>query len=142
MAMRASADMYDGSTKSAIAYGVTLFAGVMLCTVSVFQILQGIAAISKDDVFISGINYTYKLGVSQWGWNHLVLGVIALGAGIGIVLGYVWGFIAGIVIASLSALANFAFIPHYPVWSIIVIAINVLVIWALCTQTSRRHDTT
>jgi hypothetical protein len=140
MAMRASADMYDGSTKSAIAYGVTLFAGVMLCTVAVFQILQGIAAISKDDVFVTGINYTYKLDVSQWGWIHLVLGVLALGTGIGIVLGQVWGFIAGIVIASLSALANFAFIPHYPLWSIVVIAFNVLVVWALCTQTARRES--
>lgn len=140
MAMRASADMYDGSTKSAIAYGVTLFAGVMLCTVAVFQILQGIAAISKDDVFVSGINYTYKLDVSQWGWIHLVLGVLALGTGIGIVLGQVWGFIAGIVVASLSALANFAFIPHYPLWSIVVIAFNALVVWALCTQTARRES--
>ena len=124
------------STKSTAAYGLTTFAGVVLATVGVFQVLQGIAAIAEDEIFVRGVDYTYKLDVTSWGWIHLVLGLIAVGTGVGIVLGQVWSYVIGIVIASLNAVANFAFIPHYPVWSIVVIAFSVAVIWALCVQIS------
>jgi len=129
---------YDTSTKGLVAYGVTAFAGVMLATVAVFQILEGIAAIAKDDVFVAGIKYAYKFDVTTWGWIHLLLGIIALAVGIGILMGQTWSRIAGIVIAALSCLANFAFLPYFPIWSLVIVAFNAFVIWALCTQMS--HD--
>jgi len=134
MAGRRSQVMYDGSTKSSMAYGLAILGGVILCLVAVLQIVEGIAALAKDDIYVSGLDYTYKLDVSTWGGVHLVIGLIALAAGIGIVLGEVWAYVLGIVIAALSALSNFAFIPIYPFWSVIVIAFDVLVIWALSHQ--------
>jgi hypothetical protein len=125
---------YDSSTKGAAAAGVARFAGVMLAVVAVFEILQGIAAIANDSVFVRGVNYTYKLDVTAWGWIHLLIGVVSLGIGIAIVIGNTLGYLGGIAVAFLGAVANFAFLPYYPLWSLLVIAFNVLVIWALCVQ--------
>jgi hypothetical protein len=129
---------YEDSTKRMVAYGTTAFAGVMLATVGVFQILEGISAIAKDDIYVTGINYAYKLSVQGWGWIHLLIGAIAVAVAVGILMGQSWGRIAGIAIAGLSALTNFAFLPYTPVWTLIIIAFNAFVIWALCVQLS--HD--
>src|SRR4051794_32835780 len=129
-----SRQSYDMSTKGVLASGVTRFAGVMLAVVAVFEILQGIAAIANDSVFVRGVNYTYKLDVTAWGWIHLLIGVVSLGIGIAIVNGNTLGYLGGIAVAFLGAVANFAFLPYYPLWSLLVIAFNVLVIWALCVQ--------
>lgn len=128
---------YDDSTSGLVVSGVTAFAGVMLSTVAIFQILQGIAAIAEDTVFVTGIEYVYELDVTTWGWIHLVLGAIALATGIGILAGQVWGQVAGIAIAVLASVASFASLPYYPLWALVVLAFNGLVIWALCTQVSR-----
>ncbi|HCB02892.1 MAG TPA: hypothetical protein DEQ43_01270 [Nocardioides bacterium] len=113
---------------------VSTFAGVMLLTVSVFEIIQGIAAVAKDDVFVTGINYTFNLDVSGWGWIHIGLGVIGGLIAIGILMGQTWGRLAGIAIATLSAINAFLFLPYNSIWSLIVIAFDVFVIWALCFQ--------
>ena len=112
----------------------TTFAAVTLVTVSIFQILQAIAAIAEDEVFVTGINYAYAIDVTTWGWIHLTLGIIALAIGLGLLADQTWARVAGIVVAVLVALANFAWLPYYPLWSILVIAFSVLVIWALTTQ--------
>ncbi|MDH2416008.1 hypothetical protein [Nocardioides sp. CER19] len=127
---------YDPPTRELVAIGVSTFAGVLMATVAVFQILQGIAAIAKDDVFITGQDYQFKLDVSTWGWIHLVIGIIALVAGAGILAGQTWGRLVGIFIAFLAILSNFAFIPYYPIWSVVVIAFWIATLWALCTQLS------
>src|SRR4051794_39188273 len=137
MAVHRADAVYDGSTKSNVAYGLVTFAGTMLCIVAVLQIMEGIAAIAADDIYVRGIDYTYALSVREWGWLHLIVGLLALGTGFGVVLGKVWGYVLGIVIACLSALMNFAFIPHYPLWSMVLIAFDALVVWALCTQMTR-----
>jgi hypothetical protein len=125
---------YDTSTKGLVALGVTGFAGVILATVGVFQILEGISAIAKDDVYVAGVNYAYKLDITAWGWIHLVLGIIGVAVGIGILMGQAWGRIVGIGIAVISCFSNFAFLPYYPIWSLVILAFNAFVIWALCTQ--------
>ena len=129
---------YEDSTKRMVAYGTTAFAGVMLATVAVFQILESISALAKDDVYVRGLNYVYNFDLTTWGWIHLLIGVIALAVAIGILLGQTWSRIAGIAIAALGALSNFAFLPYTPVWAIVIIAFNAFVIWALCVQLS--HD--
>jgi hypothetical protein len=127
----------DGSGSGSYAYGLTIVGGILLCLVAVFQILAGIVGLAKDEVYVRGLNYTFQFDVSTWGGIHLVIGLVALGTGIAIVLGESWGYVLGIVIASLSALANFTSIPLYPFWSIVIIAFDILIIWALCHQLTR-----
>jgi len=113
------------------AAGVSAFAGIVLATISVFEILEAIAALANDTVFVRGLNYTYEFDVTTWGWIHLLIGLVGLGTAAGILMGQAWGGILGILIASISMISNFLFLPYYPFWAITIIVIDVLVIWAL-----------
>jgi hypothetical protein len=119
-----------------LAAGITGFAGIMLAIVSVFQILQGIAAIANDSVFVKATNYVYEFDVTTWGWIHLFMGVVGLAVGVAILAQQTVGYLGGLGIAGISAVTNFAWLPYYPVWSLLIITFNVLVIWALCRQIS------
>jgi hypothetical protein len=113
------------------AIGGILFAAVMMMLIGIFQIIAGLAAIFEDDFFVVTQNYVFDLDVSAWGWIHFLLGAVIALAGYGVMKGATWGRVVGIVMAVLSAVANFFFIPYYPFWSILVIALCVWVIWAL-----------
>jgi len=117
--------------------GFVIFAAVMMMIIGAFQVITGIAAIFEDDFFVVGPNYVYDVDVTAWGWIHLILGVIVFLAGLGVMAGAAWARVVGIALASLSAIANFFFIPYYPIWSIVMIALDVLVIWALCVYGRR-----
>jgi hypothetical protein len=116
------------------AFKVAAFAGVLLTIVSVWQILEGIAALANDTVFVRSTNYTFEFDVTAWGWIHVIVGLIGLGTGILIVMGQTVGWLMGIFIAAMSTVSSFMFMPYYPFWSLMVIALDVLVIWALCRQ--------
>ena len=134
MSANTSRTAYEDTTKGMVALGVGGFAAVMLLMVSCLQIMQGIAAIANDDVYVKGINYVYGFDVTAWGWIHLVLGIVGLATGVGILMRATLGLLFGIFIAFITTLTNFAFLPHYPLWSLTIMGFNVLVIWALCSQ--------
>jgi hypothetical protein len=114
------------------------FAGTMLIMVSIFQILQGIAAVAADDVYVTGTEYVYQLDVTSWGWIHIAIGAIALATGIGVLAAKSWAYVIGIVLAVAAGFANFAFLPYYPIWSLIILAFIIAVIWALSTLLAQR----
>jgi|SRR5215204_29173 len=121
----------SSSEVSGWAFGFAAFAGAIMLMIGIFQAFAGIAAIFNDEFFVVSRNYTFDLDVTAWGWIHLILGVIIAFAGISIYSGATWARAVGIVLAILSAVANFFFIPYYPVWSVLIIALCVAVIWAL-----------
>ena len=86
---------------------------------------------TPDDLFLAGQEWVFHLDVTSWGWIHLIIGLIMFLSGIGIFSGNVLARTVGVGVAGLSALANFMALPYYPVWSIVVIAIDVAIIWAL-----------
>ncbi|MGD9572547.1 MAG: hypothetical protein AB7V62_11710 [Thermoleophilia bacterium] len=108
-----------------------VFAAVMLVVIGLFQFFGGLAAIANGDFFVVGEEYVYDIDVSAWGWVHLILGVVMIAAGYALFRRQVWGAVVAIALASLSAVVNFLFIPYYPFWSIVVIALDVFVIWAI-----------
>lgn len=113
------------------ALGVSVFAGTMMILGGVFQILEAIAAIVHDKYLVVLPNYVYAFDLTVWGWVHLIIGLLLAVIGICLLLGQGWARVAGIVVAGLAALSNFSWLPYAPIWAIIVIAIDVLVIWAL-----------
>ncbi|MEV4940466.1 DUF7144 family membrane protein [Streptomyces zaomyceticus] len=117
-------------------HGGTLFAGVLMVVIGIFDILQGIAAIAKDDVYTRVGDYVYKFSLTGWGWTHLILGVLVGLAGFGILKGSEWGRMGGIVLASLNAIAQFLFLPYHTWWALISMAISIIVVWALATDDS------
>ena len=122
---------YESSTKGAWAYGGAAFGGVVLIMVGLFQFLQGLSAALKDDVYVTTKDYLYSIDLSGWGWIHMGIGAVAILVGLCVLYGQTWARGTGILIAVLSAVANFAFLPYYPFWSMLVIALDVFVIWAL-----------
>ncbi|MFG1948576.1 hypothetical protein [Nonomuraea sp. NPDC048826] len=115
--------------------GWVMLAGVGMMIVGCFQAFMGLVGIFNTDFYVVTaeglavpVNYTF------WGWLHLVMGVVVLLAGAAVLAGKTWGRVVGICLAALQALVNFAWLPAYPVWSAIVIAIDVLIIYALAVH--------
>ena len=113
------------------ALGAIAFAATILTMVGVFQVITGLVAIFNDEFFVVARNYTFDLDVTVWGWIQVIVGVIAIAVGFGLYSRATWAGVTAIIIASLSALANFFFIPYYPIWALVVIALDVWLIWAL-----------
>jgi hypothetical protein len=116
---------------SAWAKGFITFAGVMMIMAGGFQSLAGVAALFKDDFYVATPNYLLEFDTTTWGWIHLLIGLVVLFAGFAVMNGQVWGRTIGVILALLSAMVNFAFIPYYPFWSILIIAVDIFIIWAL-----------
>jgi hypothetical protein len=115
--------------------GMVVFAGTMLMLLGGFQFIQGLVALIRDNYYVVTRNgLLLELDYTAWGWIHLIIGVIAIVTGIGVLAGQTWARVVGIVIAVISALANLAFLSAYPVWSTIVIALDVLAIYALAVH--------
>jgi hypothetical protein len=112
--------------------GFAVFAGVMLMMIGVFHGLAGLAAIIDDQFFVVSKNYAFEFDTTAWGWIHLIYGVILVFAGYGVFSGATWARLVGITLAAISAIGNFFFIPYQPVWAVLIIALDVLVIAALC----------
>ena len=121
------------STGNAWATGLVVFASALLVTAGLFQFIQGIVAIADDQFFVSTRNYTFQFDTTAWGWIHLVLGIVLVLTGAFLFTGAAWARVVGVLIAVLSMLANFLWLPYYPLWALLVIALDVLVIWALTT---------
>lgn len=113
-----------------VAGGIS-FAAVMLILIGVFQAIAGLAAIFNDDFFVLTANYAFDLDASAWGWVHLIIGVLLVFTGVALIQGSPWAAIVALTLALLSAVANFFFVPYYPFWSILEIALACWVIWAL-----------
>ena len=113
------------------AVGGITFAGTIMIMIGIFQALAGLVALFNDEFFVVAPNYTYDLDVTGWGWIHLIIGVLVALAGFALFAGRPWAAIVAITLAIFSAVSNFFFIPYYPFWSILVIALAVWVIWAL-----------
>jgi hypothetical protein len=112
--------------------GWVVFGGVMMILLGLFQIVQGIVALLDDEYFLVTQNgLVVNVDYTVWGWTHLVLGIIAGLTGVGLLAGNTLARVVGVVIASVSALVNLVFIPAYPIWSIIVITLDVMVIFAI-----------
>jgi hypothetical protein len=124
-------DMTARRTVSGWTVGLVVFAAAIMIMVGAFQIIAGLAAIFDDQFFVVTRNYVFDLDPTAWGWVHLLLGILLVFAGWGIFSGATWARATGMVLAILSAVSNFFFIPYYPVWAIVVIALDVAVIYAL-----------
>ncbi len=113
------------------AVGWTWFAGFMMLMIGCWQAIAGLSAVIDDEFFVTTPNYILKFDVTTWGWIHLVLGLLILFAGFGVFTGAVWARTVGVILAFLTGIAAFGWIPWYPVWGILIATVSVAVVWAL-----------
>jgi hypothetical protein len=124
---------YQETGPRGMAAGFTMLAAVLMMLSGIWGFFEGLAAIIRGSFFVVTRNYVYDLSAVGWGWIHLILGVLIAVAGVALLRDMLWARITGVVLASLIMIANFLFIPYYPFWSFVMIALNAFVIWALLT---------
>ena len=129
--------MTSTESHSGLVHVVHTFAGIMIIIGGAFEVIEAIAALVNDEYLLVLPNYVFSLDLTGWGVIHLLIGLILVAVGIALLLGKGWARIAGIVVAGISALINFSWLPYAPLWAILLIGIDVLVIWALA---SARHS--
>ena len=113
------------------AIGWITFAAFMMIMIGSFHVIAGLVAIIDDSFYVAGREYIFKFDTTAWGWIHLLLGIVVGLAGVSLFSGAVWARTVGVIMALISAIAAFAWLPYYPVWGIIILTMAVAVIWAL-----------
>lgn len=122
-----------GSGKNLVATGVAVFAASMLVLAGLVQVINGFVGLSNDVVLARVGDYLYRWDADAWGVVHLLLGVLFVVAGFGIFAGKDWARMFAITLAVISAVTHVMWLPYYPVAALLVIALDVLVIWAVAT---------
>jgi hypothetical protein len=113
------------------AHGIVGFAGVVMIVGGAFQALEGLAGIVHDKYLVVAPTTIYAFDLTAWGVIHLLVGAALAVIGVSLLRGQTWARVAGLIAAVVSAILNFVWLPFSPWWAIMVIAVDMLVIWAL-----------
>ncbi|MGK8465092.1 DUF7144 family membrane protein [Nocardia cyriacigeorgica] len=119
--------------RQGVAALTTIAVAVLLLVLGLLSLFEGISAVVDDELFVPGREYVYEFDTTTWGWIHIVLGGLIVLIALALFTGAVWARVIAVMLAGLSIIANFLWIPYYPWWSVLVIALNIVVIWALST---------
>jgi len=126
-------DYYESTAPEPTGWvGWIAFAGIMMVMLGSFHAIQGLVALFNDKYYLVGNSgLVVSVDFTTWGWVQLIFGLIAIGAGAALFTGKMWARVLGTVVAAVSALVNIGFLGAYPIWSMTMIAFDVLVIWAI-----------
>ena len=119
-------------------YGMVIFASVLLLVVGFFNLIDGIVAIAKSHFFAGNAHYVIG-DLRSWGWTVLILGALQLLVAAGVVAGNQAARWTAVVLVGLSAIAQMIFLPSYPIWSLLIIALDVVALWGLCVYGGREN---
>ena len=119
-------------------YGLIIFAFVLLLVLGFFNLIDGIAAVANSHVFIANAHYVFG-DLRTWGWITLIIGVLQLLAAGGILTGNQLARWFAVALVGLNAIGQMFFIPAYPFWSLMIIAVDVVALWGLCLYGSRQN---
>ena len=125
------------SQPSSIAVGPRYFAALLLLIAGLQQFFSGLTAVAHDNYYAIINNYVFSFNIATWGWIHLTLGVLLALSGVAVLAGASWARYVGAVIAAVSAVTLFAWLPYNPVGATIMIALDVFIIWALLASHQR-----
>src|SRR5262245_36219521 len=116
---------------SGAAVGWTAFAAFMMIIIGGWWLIAGLVALVNGDFFVEARKYIFQFSSTTWGWIHLIVGILVLLAGFGLFTGAVWARTVGVLMALLTTLVGFAWLPWYPFWAILIVIASIAVIWAL-----------
>lgn len=115
--------------------GWIVFAAMTMVMVGLFQVVVGLTALFNSGFYAVGAErLLVSVDFTAWGWTHIALGVIAVAAAFGLLAGQMWARVVGIALALVSSVVNLAFIAAFPIWSVVVITLDVLVIYAIAVH--------
>jgi hypothetical protein len=125
--------MATDTRKQAWARGGTVLAGTLMLIIGTFQIFLGLMGIIRNNFVVVTPSYYYAISTNSWGWVHLGIGVVVALAGLFLFTGSTIAKVVGIGVVALAALGNFFMVPYYPVWALLLIALDIFAIWAIAT---------
>ena len=128
----------DRGARQGEGYWMIVFAVALLVTVGFFNLIDGIAAIANSHVFIANAHYVVG-DLRAWGWVVLILGTLQVIAAVAILAGSQAARWFAVVVIGLNAIGQMLFIPAYPFWSLLIIAVDVVALWGLCAYGSREN---
>ena len=117
--------------RTTITSGWLSFAGIIAITVGLFNVIDGLAALLRQNYYLVTDQDILVFNYAAWGWIWLILGAVQIAIGAGILAGKVWARAAGVVLAVLAAIGHVAFLRAFPLWSLITIGLCVLLVHAL-----------
>lgn len=120
----------DDAMRTAQLLGREQLAGAVLMVVGLFHVVQGIAAFAGGGPY-TRVDYEYAYNLDAWGWGLVLLGLVVAGIGLSLLLDQEWARIIGILVAMFSALVSFMLVPQFPVWALLVVALDVVAVWSI-----------
>jgi hypothetical protein len=128
----------DRGARQGEGYWMIVFAVALLVTVGFFNLIDGIAAIANSHVFVANAHYVVG-DLRAWGWVVLILGTLQVIAAVAVLAGSQAARWFAVVVIGLNAIGQMLFIPAYPFWSLLIIAVDVVALWGLCAYGSREN---
>lgn len=119
--------------------GVPVFAAVVLITAGLLHIVQAMAAFGSNTLLVAAGTYVFAYTLGTWAWAHVIGGALTVLVGAALLTGAGWARWTAVVLAGLALIGNFLWLPYYPLWALVVIALDVLVIWSLTAHTTARR---
>ena len=120
--------------------GWIVFAAIMLGLAGTWAVIDGIVALSRSSFYVAGAHFVFS-DLRTWAWITLILGAVTILAAFAVIEGSAWARWFGITIAALSAIGQLAWIQAYPLWSLCIVALDILVIYALAVYGGVRPGT-
>jgi hypothetical protein len=128
-------------TRSRTAWvGWLYFGGAMMVLLGTFNLIEGLVALFNDEYYVATPQGLLVFDITGWGWIHLTIGVVAIVVGVGVFTGAMWARICGVIVCAVNAITQLAFLSAYPLWAVVVITLDILVIWALIVHGDEARD--
>ena len=121
---------------SKVAVGFVVCAAILLMLGGFFHTITGMTALAGEEVLVVTRNYVFEMSATTWGWIHILAGALMVVSALALFSAKVWARTVGVIVAMVSLVANFAWLPYYPVASVVIIVIDVIVIWSLTVHGS------
>jgi hypothetical protein len=120
--------------------GFVVLASVLLCISGAFNIITGLVAVFSDKIFVQGSAQTVVLDVTGWGWFHIFLGIVLFATGLALYTGATWARITAIIVVSVNMVTQLMEMPAYPLWSLVIVTVDLLIIWAVIVHGDEIRD--
>lgn len=131
--MTMTSQVENGATRQMLSSGGAFAAAALLLTSGLLTFLVGVFALSANDLVVSGPGYQYTFQVSGWGWVNTLTGTVLALTAVGLFLGVTWARAVAIVVTCLAIVVTFLWMPDYPVGSVVLIALDIIVVWGVAT---------
>ncbi|MFF5986946.1 DUF7144 family membrane protein [Prauserella flavalba] len=116
------------------------FAAVLMIVTGAFNVIAGLVALLNEDYYAVGPQGLLVFDLTAWGWIHLAVGALVLLTGLALFTGKAWAGVVAVVLLGLNAVAQLAFLPVAPLWGVLVIALDVVIIWAIVAHGHEARD--